>query len=145
MVRLVKFLSGMSSDYTLAGADAIGFAIVLAEEAAFPDISIVVVGSRERYVMLGFLIAAVAGYLTPQLEGPVAGPVVKVLETYFPVAANERRLIAFMLALLAAAVLAAAFDSGSVFGIIFGAILGYFGTRILDVLKKVIEGRRDND
>lgn len=135
----------MTSDYTLAGADAIGFAIVLAEEAAFPDISSVVVGSRERYAMLGFLIAAVAGYLTPQLEGPVAGPVVKVLESYFPISANERRLIAFMIALLASSVLASAFDSGSLFGIIFGAILGYFGTRILDVLKKVIDGRRDAD
>lgn len=95
--------------------------------------------------MLGFLIAAAAGYLTPRLEGPVAGPVVKTLEGYFPVAANERRLIAFMIALIVAAVLAAAFDSGSLFGIIIGAILGYFGQRIFDVLKKIIEGRRDQD
>ena len=93
--------------------------------------------------MLGFLIAAAAGFLTPQLEGPVAGPVVKALEGYFPVAANERRLIAFMAALLGAAILAAAFNSGSLFGVILGAILGYFGTRIFDVLKKIIEGRRD--
>lgn len=93
--------------------------------------------------MLGFLIAAAAGFLTPQLEGPVAGPVVKALEGFFPVTANERRLIAFMVALLAAAILAAAFDTGSVFGIILGAILGYFGTRIFNVLKKVIEGRTD--
>ena len=95
--------------------------------------------------MLGFLIAAVAGYLTPQLEGPVAGPIVKTLEGFFPIAAHEKRLIAFMVALLAAAILAAAFDSGSVFGVIVGAILGYFGTRIFDVLKKIIEGRRDGE
>ena len=95
--------------------------------------------------MLGFLIAAVAGYLTPQLEGPVAGPIVKTLEGFFPIAPNEKRLIAFMVALLAAAILAAAFDSGSVFGVIVGAILGYFGIRIFDVLKKIIEGRRDGE
>ncbi|PJI91496.1 hypothetical protein BC777_0324 [Yoonia maricola] len=93
--------------------------------------------------MLGFLIAAAAGFLTPQLEGPVAGPIAKALEGYFPIAAHERRVIAFMVALLAAAILAAAFDSGSVFGIIIGAILGYFGKRIFDVLKKAIDGKRD--
>ncbi|MEJ8560282.1 hypothetical protein QTO30_02870 [Yoonia sp. GPGPB17] len=93
--------------------------------------------------MLGFLIAAAAGFLTPQLEGPVAGPIVKTLEGHFPIAANERRLIAFMVALLAAAILAAAFDSGSIFGITIGAIVGYFGTRIFEALKKVIEGRRE--
>ena len=93
--------------------------------------------------MLGFLIAAAAGYLTPHLEGPVAGPVSKALEAYFPIAAFEKRLIAFMAALLGAAILAAVFNTGSVFGIIIGGILGYFGARIFAVLKKVIEGRRD--
>jgi len=95
--------------------------------------------------MLGFLIAAAAGFLTPQIEGPVAGPIVKMLEGHFKVADAEKRLIAFMVALLAAAVVAAAFDAGSVFGIIIGAILGYFGTRIFDVLKKAIGSRRDTD
>lgn len=95
--------------------------------------------------MLGFLIAAIAGFLTPQLEGPVAGPIVKMLDGTIAVTPNETRLIAFMTALLAAAVLAVLFDSGTVFGIIFGAILGYFGTRIFAVLKKVIEGRRDTE
>jgi uncharacterized membrane protein YeaQ/YmgE (transglycosylase-associated protein family) len=99
------------------------------------------VQGRDR--MLGFLIAAAAGFLTPQIEGPVAAPIVKTLEGYFEVRTAEKRLIAFMVALLGAAIIAAAFDSGSVFGIIIGAILGYFGTRIFNVLKKVIEGRQD--
>ncbi len=93
--------------------------------------------------MLGFLIAAAAGFFTPQLEGPVAGPIVKALEGVFPVAPNEKRLIAFMAALLIASILGNLLDSGTVFGIILGAILGYFGTRIFEVLKKTIEGRRD--
>lgn len=95
--------------------------------------------------MLGFLIAAAAGFLTPQIEGPVAGPIVKMLEGHFTVADTEKRLIAFMIALLAAAIVAAALNSGSVFGIITGAILGYFGTRIYDVLRKLVESRRDTD
>jgi len=95
--------------------------------------------------MLGFLIAAAAGFLTPQLEGPIAGPVTKALEGHIPVTDNEKRLIAFMVALLGAAVLAAAFDTGSVFGIIVGAILGYFGRRIFKVLKTIIDGRPNSD
>lgn len=95
--------------------------------------------------MLGFLIAAAAGFLTPRIEGPVAGPIVRMLKSQFSVADTEKRLIAFMIALLAAAIVAAALNSGSVFGIITGAILGYFGTRIYDVLRKLVESRRDTD
>lgn len=94
--------------------------------------------------MLGFLIAALAGFLTPQIEGPVAGPIVKTLEGYFKVEPYEKRLIAFMVALLAAAICAALLDSGTVFGVIIGAVLGYFGSRIYTVIKKIIEGRTDS-
>ena len=93
--------------------------------------------------MLGFLIAAAAGFLTPQLDGPVAGPIIRALDGHLPVTPEEKRLISFMVALLVAAVLAVAFDTGSVFGIIVGAVLGYFGSRIFAVLKKVVEGRDD--
>lgn len=95
--------------------------------------------------MLGFLIAALAGFLTPQLEGPVAGPIVKALGANIKVDPNEVRLIAFMVALLAAAVCAALLGSGTTFGVILGAILGYFGTRIYTVIKKTIEGRPNAD
>lgn len=93
--------------------------------------------------MLGFLIAALAGFLTPQIEAPVAGPIFKTLERYFKVEPSEKRLIAFMVALLAAAVCAALLDSGTTFGVILGAILGYFGLRLFAVLKKIIDGRTD--
>lgn len=95
--------------------------------------------------MLGFLIAAAAGFLTPQLEGPIGGPVAKALEGYIPVTADEKRLITFMVALLGAVILSAALNTGSTLGIIVGAILGYFGTRIFTVLKKVIDGRTGAD
>lgn len=91
--------------------------------------------------MLGFLIAVAAGFLTPQLETPVAAPIKKALEQHMPVTPNETRLIAFMVALVAAAILSALMESGTTFGIIIGAILGYFGMRIYTVLRKVIEGR----
>jgi len=93
--------------------------------------------------MLGFLIAALAGFLTPQIEGPVAGPVIEALEKQFTVAPNEKRLIAFMVALVGAAVVATLLDSGTVFGIVLGAVLGYFAPRIFAVLKRVIEARSD--
>jgi ABC-type microcin C transport system permease subunit YejE len=91
--------------------------------------------------MLGFLIAAAAGFLTPQIESAVTKPLVSALEKRIPVTPNETRAIAFMVALLGAAVLCALVDSGSVFGVIIGAILGYFGLRIFNAVKAEIEGR----
>ncbi len=95
--------------------------------------------------MLGFLVAALAGFLTPQLEGPVAGPIVKFLEGYFAIEPSEKRLIAFMAALIAAAVCASLLGSGTTFGVIAGAMLGYFGARIFTLLKKIIDARSDAD
>jgi hypothetical protein len=95
--------------------------------------------------MLGFLVAAVLGFLTPQIEGPVAGPIVRALSGYFTIEPNEARLIAFMVVLLVAAICAVLLASGTTFGVILGAILGYFGTRIVAVIKKLIDGRTDTE
>ena len=95
--------------------------------------------------MLGFLVAALAGFLTPQLEGPVAGPIAKVLEGYFPIEPSEKRLIAFMAALIAAAICANLLDSGTTFGVIVGAVVGYFGLRVYNLLKRIIQARTDAD
>jgi ABC-type microcin C transport system permease subunit YejE len=91
--------------------------------------------------MLGFLIAAAAGFLTPQIESAVAKPLMSALEKHIPVTPSETSAIAFMVALLGAAVLGALVDSGSVFGVITGAILGYFGLRIFNLAKTEIERR----
>ena len=93
--------------------------------------------------MLGFLVAVIAGFIVPQIDGPVTTPLVKFLEQYFKVEAIETRAISFMIALLAAAILAALLDSGTTFGVILGAVLGYFGMRIYALLKRVIEARTD--
>ena len=93
--------------------------------------------------MLGFLVAVIAGFIVPQIDRPVTTPLVKFLEQYFKVEANETRAIRFMIALRAAAILAALLDSGTTFGVILGAVLGYFGMRIYALLKRVIEARTD--
>lgn len=95
--------------------------------------------------MLGFLIAAAAGFVTPQLDGPVAKPIAAMLEGSFKIEPQELRLISFMVAMIAAAVLANIFDSGSTFGIIAGGIIGYFGMRIYTLLRRIIEARTDDN
>lgn len=91
--------------------------------------------------MLGFIIAAAAGFLTPQLEGPVGGPIVKAMEGHIPVEGNEKRLIAFMVAMLVAGIAAALVNSGTPFWVISGGILGYFGTRLVEAGKKAMDER----
>lgn len=95
--------------------------------------------------MLGFIIAAAAGFLTPQLEGPVVGPLVKALEGHITIAPTEVRLIAFMVAMLAAGIAAALLSSGTAFWVVFGGVLGYFGTQIVEVVKKQIDARKAAD
>lgn len=95
--------------------------------------------------MLGFIVAAIAGLLVPQIEDPVTTPVVKFLQGYITIEAGEKRAISFMIALLAAAILAALLDSGTTFGVILGAVLGYFGVRLYALLKRIIEARTDAD
>lgn len=81
--------------------------------------------------MFGFLIAIGAGFLVPQLEAPIARPVIARLRKVFPLEAGEGRTIAFMIAMLIAAFVASIFDTGQPIGLSIGLILGYFGTRIL--------------
>ena len=95
--------------------------------------------------MLGFLIAAGLGFLTPQLEAPLGTPVTKALQGYITVAPEEKRLITFMLAMLIAAVAAVLVGSGTPFWIMVGGVLGYFGTRIFAAVKKIIDDRSASD
>ncbi|MFQ1702307.1 hypothetical protein ACJ5NV_17110 [Loktanella agnita] len=91
--------------------------------------------------MLGFIIAVIAGFLTPQLEGPIGGPIVKAMEGHIPVEPNEKRLIAFMVAMLIAGIASALLNSGTAFWIILGGVLGYFGLRMYEAGKKYYEER----
>lgn len=86
--------------------------------------------------MLGFLIAAAAGYLTPQITESLAGPVIRAVSGHIRIEVAEKRLVGFMLAMLGAGIAATLLDSGSPFWISAGCVLGYFGTRIVAAAQK---------
>ena len=76
--------------------------------------------------MLGFIIAVIAGFLTPHLEAPVGKPVAKAIEGFVELEAGETRLFSFIVAMLIAGVLCALFDTGSPLGVMLGGAIGYF-------------------
>ncbi len=92
--------------------------------------------------MLGFIIAVVAGFLTPHADGPLTGPIVARAAPFIRIEPTEQRLISFMILMLICGFLAAILDSGSAFWIIFGGSVGYFATRIFDSGKRVMDDRR---
>lgn len=89
--------------------------------------------------MIGFIVAIIAGFLTPLLEAPIVNPLVKALEGNIKIEPNEHRLIAFMIAMIIAGLIAALISSGTAFWIIFGGILGYFGKRLFAAAKQQID------
>lgn len=94
--------------------------------------------------MLGFLIAAAAGFLTPQIADSLADPVIKAAAPHITIEPGERRLVGFMLAMLAAGIAAVLLHSGTPFWVILGGVLGYFGTRIVAAVQKLINNRGAN-
>lgn len=92
--------------------------------------------------MLGFLVAIVAGFLTPHAEAPLARPLARAAERWITLEAGEVRLVAFALMLLAAGLIAVLLGSGNAFWIVLGGTLGYFGTRILAAAREAIDARR---
>ncbi len=94
--------------------------------------------------MLGFLISAAFGYAAPHLQKPLAEPVAKALEGKINISQTELPVLSFMIALLLAAIVCAALDAGSTFGLVIGAALGFFGTRIFEMVKDAIDGRRES-
>ncbi|SFR36759.1 hypothetical protein SAMN04488005_1016 [Yoonia tamlensis] len=94
--------------------------------------------------MFGFIIAVGFGFLTPQIETMIA-PLIKGITAHIPIADTEKRLVAFMVALLAAGIASAILYSGTAFWVIAGGVLGYFGTRIVAVIKKQIDARKSAD
>ena len=92
--------------------------------------------------MIGFLVALIAGYFTPQLDSPVSVPLRRSISAHVPVQEVELRLISFIVAMLAAGLIAALFDSGSAFWVILGGALGYFGKRLFAAGQREVERRR---
>ncbi len=85
--------------------------------------------------MFGFIIAAIAGFLVPQLETAIGKPVTARLRKVIPIDGSEHRAITLLIAMLIAAFVASIFDSGNAIGLSVGLLLGYFATRILAVVQ----------
>jgi hypothetical protein len=96
---------------------------------------------QEKDVMLGFVIAVIAGFLTPYAEAPIARPLAGALERWITLEPGELRLVAFALMLLAAGLVSALLNSGSAFWLILGGTLGYFAMRIVAAVREVIDNR----
>lgn len=94
--------------------------------------------------MLGFLIAAAAGYLTPQITESLAGSVIKAVSGHVRIEQAEKRLVGFMLAMLGAGLAATLLDGGSPFWVSAGGVLGYFGTRIVAAAQKWFNAANSN-
>lgn len=92
--------------------------------------------------MLGFLIAVAAGAATPFLEGPVARPVARALGAQIKITEPELRTLAYIIALIGAALICAVLNVGSMLGLVVGGALGYFGLRLLRWLQRVIKAKR---
>lgn len=92
--------------------------------------------------MLGFIVAVVAGFLTPYAEAPLARPLVGLLEGRIRIEAGELRLVAFIIVMLLAGLAAVLLASGSTFWVMLGGTLGYFGTRIVAAIREAIDARR---
>ena len=85
--------------------------------------------------MLGFIIAAIAGFLVPQIDTTLGKPVTSALRKVVPLEPSEHRVVAVFIAMLIAAFVAMIFDSGNAIGLSVGLLLGYFGTRIVALIK----------
>ena len=95
--------------------------------------------------MLGFIIATAIGFFTPLIGGPLVDPLVKAVGNYITIEADEKPLVAFMLAMIAAGIASALLNSGTPFWIIIGGILGYFGSRIVEAGQKYMNERNAAD
>ena len=93
--------------------------------------------------MFGFIISIGAGFAAPFLEQPLAKPVAKAVDKWVKIDEGELTLLAFMIAMLFAAILCSFFGTGSTFGVIVGGILGYFGSRIVEAAKSAMDNRAE--
>ena len=91
--------------------------------------------------MLGFLFAVAAGFVTPHLDEPVSAKIAGALKDTINIEPSEYRVVSFMVAMLAAAILAALVDNDSPLAIIVGGVIGYFLMPLVEILKKTIEGK----
>lgn len=95
--------------------------------------------------MLGFLIAIAAGAASPKIEDIAARPLAKMIGHKIEVFDDELPVLAFIIAMLFAAILSAIFSNGSALGVLLGGGLGYFGLRIVRFVQRLTEGSDGTD
>lgn len=91
--------------------------------------------------MLGFIVAVIAGFLTPYAETPLARPVASLMGEHIKLEPGEMRVLAFILVMLLAGVASNLLHSGSTFWVILGGALGYFGTRLVAAAQGAMDKR----
>ncbi|KPP87165.1 MAG: hypothetical protein HLUCCA08_04370 [Rhodobacteraceae bacterium HLUCCA08] len=91
--------------------------------------------------MVAFLLALVAGFVTPALDGAISRPLARSLSRVIAIEDRELRLVSFLIALLAVGLFCAIFDTGSVLGVASGMILGYFALRLSTALRAALDRR----
>lgn len=92
--------------------------------------------------MIEFLIAIAAGFAAPHLEAPVAAPVARKLQDTIKLEPGEMRVLALLIAMIGGAVLISLIGDLPVFGFAVGIGLGYFGTRLVAMVRKAVEGKK---
>lgn len=92
--------------------------------------------------MLAFLIALLAGFLTPHAEAPLARPLAALMGDKLTLEPGETRVLSFILVMLLAGIAAELLDSGSTFWVILGGGLGYFALRLVAAAQTVLDQRR---
>ncbi len=92
--------------------------------------------------MFGFIVALAAGFITPTVEEPLAKPLARAMAPHIVVEPGEMRVLAFMLMMIAAGIVASVFGTGSALGLAVGGALGYFAARIVDAIRKAMDGRK---
>ena len=92
--------------------------------------------------MLAFLIALVAGLLTPQSTQSVARPLADRSEPWVKVETAEMALLGYAVALVLAGLVVALLGGGSPFWFALGGALGVFAKRLVAAGRTEIDRRR---
>lgn len=92
--------------------------------------------------MLSFILAVIAGYVTPMVEPTIKSVLDGFLPKSFELEASEGRMIAFAVMMLAVGLLALLFGGHiSAFALILGGLLGAFAMRIYAAIMELINNR----
>ena len=82
-------------------------------------------------MVFSFLLGAIAAWLSPKFEEPIAGFIATALPKEPPFEGSELKLLSFAFALLMAALIAAGLSYANGIALCFGAVLGVIGPRLL--------------